>query len=105
MSPCLVNTLMRLFSAVLLSLLVVTVLRAQPKPSISQTTVDFGTVVLLDSKTASFTIKNVGDTAFDFLGYGARSGPWTSEFKVVSGFRPVFEPDSSLIVTVSFTPK
>ena len=96
---------MRLFSAVLLALLTTTVLHAQPKVSISQTTVDCGTVVLLDSRQASFTIKNTGDTAFNFLGYSTRSGPWTSEFKVVSGFRPVFEPDSSVLVVVSFTPK
>src|ERR1044071_7426421 len=92
-------------AAILFLALGFSAVHAQPKISISQTTIDFGTVVLLDSKQASFTIKNVGDSAFNFLGYGARSGPWTNEFKVVSGFRGIFEPDSSAVVTVQFSPK
>jgi hypothetical protein len=94
-----------LLIVLLAPLLQVPLLRAQPKPVVSQTSIDFGTVVLLDSKVATFTIKNIGDTAFNFLGFGVRSGPWTNEFKVLSGFRPAFEPDSSIVVTVQFSPK
>jgi hypothetical protein len=99
---------MRLFLAVLLLSLGVSVLRAQT-PTVSTRSLDFKTVVLMDSKLLSFTLKNTGTKPFDFLGWSipppGRSGPWSSDFSVVSGFAAAFDPDSSITITVRFSPK
>lgn len=93
---------MRLLTVVLISALTLSTLRAQPKMSVSSTKLDFGTVVLLDSRALSITIKNDDTIPHFFSGW---TGPWTTDFTVGGGFNPKLDPDSSETLTIRFSPK
>src|SRR6266542_3950789 len=89
---------MRVVATILLVLLALP-LRAQPK--VSASILDFGTLVLKDSKVLSITITNTSAVPLYFKEW---NGPWTSDFNVGTGFRSLLEPDSSESIAVRFSP-
>ncbi|MDP4199362.1 MAG: T9SS type A sorting domain-containing protein [Bacteroidota bacterium] len=96
---------MRLLSTAFIvgSLFLSGLVSAQPKPVASKDTLNFGPVVLRDSKVLFLSVRNTGSVS---IAYGGFVGPFGADFRMTPvSYKPVLDPDSAIGFNVTFSPQ